>query len=240
MHALDTVEGNEAPPKRIYEKMIELYPELREKKNLRAAVRIRLQEWSSDSRAWQERRPWKQRLDIFEQVGDGLWRIRAGSPTSAKMAEFPSPEAEGGYVAYDPSTVDDAREKVLSLMTARLGQRAFRNKLVINYENACAISRCRTGYVLEAAHVTPYIGVKSNVLPNGILLRSDIHTLYDLGLLAINPDSHAVELNERLTSEGSDYAVFQGETIFKAKIPPSKSALQVQYEFFQSCKEVYD
>src|ERR1700722_13744752 len=43
-------------------------------------------------------------------------------------------------------------------------------------------------WVLEAAHITPYMGASTNSLLNGLLLRADIHTLFNLGLISIDPD----------------------------------------------------
>ena len=59
----------------------------------------------------------------------------------------------------------------------------------------CAITRCDAIEALEAAHVRPYRGPGSNVVSNGLPLRSDIHILYDLDLIAIDPDMHEVTLS---------------------------------------------
>ncbi len=46
--------------------------------------------------------------------------------------------------------------------------------------------------VLEAAHITPYLGPETNYVTNGLLLRADLHTLFDTGLLAVDPDTRQV------------------------------------------------
>lgn len=52
------------------------------------------------------------------------------------------------------------------------------------YGGQCAITGSDAGPALEAAHPRPYRGVDSNVISDGLPLRGDIHTLFDLGLLA--------------------------------------------------------
>ncbi|EAN8121017.1 HNH endonuclease, partial [Salmonella enterica] len=52
--------------------------------------------------------------------------------------------------------------------------------------------------VLEAAHIHPYLGEKTNVVSNGLLLRADVHTLFDLGLLWVNPADLRIGIAEAL------------------------------------------
>ncbi|WP_336979879.1 HNH endonuclease signature motif containing protein [Altererythrobacter fulvus] len=59
---------------------------------------------------------------------------------------------------------------------------------MVAYEGRCAISGCDVREVLEAAHIMPYLGEETNDVRNGLLLRADLHTLFDLGLLKIGPD----------------------------------------------------
>jgi putative restriction endonuclease len=60
--------------------------------------------------------------------------------------------------------------------------------------------------LLEAAHIHPYKGAESNNVRNGILLRTDLHTLFDLGLLAIDTESWRVLISQGLA--GSNYEQF--------------------------------
>ncbi len=69
-------------------------------------------------------------------------------------------------------------------IVARRGQSAFRAALLDAYQNRCAITGCDAVPALEGAHLRPYRGPDSNVVTNGLLLRADIHTLFDLQLLA--------------------------------------------------------
>ncbi len=94
-----------------------------------------------------------------------------GDPDSGTEPDFP-----GG------------RERVLASITARRGQRAFRQALLRAYGGRCAVTETSAEAVLEAAHIRPYDGPATNCTSNGLLLRADIHTLFDLDLLRIGPD----------------------------------------------------
>ena len=84
---------------------------------------------------------------------------------------------------------------------------------------------------LEAAHINPYRGESDNHPDNGLLLRADIHTLFDLNLLGIEPDHFRVELHPSLAKEYGDIA---GTKLgFAPDHPPSQKALRERYKVFQ-------
>ncbi len=70
------------------------------------------------------------------------------------------------------------------LIQPRLGQGAFRTDIVRIYES-CAVTRERTLVVLEAAHIRPYSRRGSHEISNGLLLRSDLHALFDRGYVTV-------------------------------------------------------
>ena len=80
------------------------------------------------------------------------------------------------------------RERAWQQVTQRRGQSRFRTMLLDAYDNRCAVTRINEPMVLEAAHIEPYSGAASNVAENGLLLKSDIHKLFDRGVLVIKPD----------------------------------------------------
>lgn len=129
-------------------------------------------------------------------------------------------------VEFDPQSIQDARERVIREIVTRQGQYTFRESLLKAYENRCAISECNFPYALEAAHIYPYRGTLTNAPANGILLRSDLHTLFDLGLIGVDPVTLRVLLSPAL--QNSTYARFSGRTIRLPSSPdlrPSKEAL---------------
>ncbi|AWH20110.1 DUF3427 domain-containing protein [Stenotrophomonas sp. ZAC14D2_NAIMI4_6] len=81
---------------------------------------------------------------------------------------------------------EDRRGKELRAIFVRRGQRAFRRKLLKAYGERCAVTGCKITELLEAAHISPYRGDHTNKVSNGLLLRADIHTLFDLGLLWVD------------------------------------------------------
>lgn len=87
---------------------------------------------------------------------------------------------------FDPNDQEDARARVLREVVRRRGQAKFRRSLITAYGARCAITGCPVVSLLEAAHITPYLGPDTNSISNGLLLRADLHTLWDLGLIAVD------------------------------------------------------
>lgn len=106
--------------------------------------------------------------------------------------------------AFDASDERDARQKVLAAIVRRQGQAQFRRTLLKAYNGRCAVTGCPVVDVLEAAHIKPYLGPHTNSVHNGLLLRADVHTLFDLGLLRIDADRLTVALASRLIGQLPD------------------------------------
>ncbi|MFJ4141686.1 HNH endonuclease [Pseudomonas sp. NPDC089734] len=145
--------------------------------------------------------------------------------TTLAIAEIESElETQG---AFDPTDVIDARKRTLSSIVRRQGQKSFRKRLLKAYEGQCAVTGCSIEALLEAAHIVPYQGAETNVVSNGLLLRADIHTLFDLGLLWVNPDSLLVELADGLKQ--SEYSALDQKPLslpLASSDRPSAKALQ--------------
>lgn len=97
----------------------------------------------------------------------------------------------------------------------RLGQGAFRVLVIDAYKRRCAISGERTLPVLEAAHIKPYAESGPHFIANALLLRSDLHKLFDAGYLTISPDLK-IEVSKRIKEEfenGKEYYRFHGGTL---------------------------
>jgi putative restriction endonuclease len=98
------------------------------------------------------------------------------------------------------------------LTHARLGQGAFRVLVTDAYQRRCAITGEKTLPVLQAAHIQPYAERGPHLVANGMLLRSDLHTLFDRGYLTIT-DQLQVEVSSRIRAEfenGREYYRHQG------------------------------
>ena len=79
---------------------------------------------------------------------------------------------------------------------ARPEQSNFRKILLEEYNNACVITGCTTQAALEAAHIIPFSQDGADTLENGLLLRADLHLLFDKGFMAINPETSEVHFKE--------------------------------------------
>jgi hypothetical protein len=127
----------------------------------------------------------------------------------------------------DPSLDLDERTRGLMPVVLRQGQPEFRNRLIEAYGGRCAITDCDAIDALQAAHINPYLGPKTNHVTNGLLLRADIHTLFDRGLLAIDDERMTVILHPTL--KATAYGYLDGTAIHppaKAGQWPDKSALR--------------
>jgi putative restriction endonuclease len=80
------------------------------------------------------------------------------------------------------------------LVAPRLGQGTFRVLVTDVYQRRCAVTGERTLPVLEAAHIQPYAAGGRHSVRNGLLLRSDLHTLFDRGYLTVTPEAPAPDL----------------------------------------------
>lgn len=95
------------------------------------------------------------------------------------------------------------------------------------YGGRCAISRCDAPEALEAAHIIGYRGSNTNHISNGLLLRSDLHTLFDLHLLAIDTQTMTVLLAPALVQ--TVYREYQGRPLYLPSDPaylPNIDALE--------------
>ena len=82
----------------------------------------------------------------------------------------------------------------------RLGQGTFRLIVTDSYERRCAFTNFLVRHVLEAAHIRPYSSGGAHIPSNGILLRQDLHTLFDRGYRTATPP-HQVEVSSRIKEE---------------------------------------
>ena len=102
-----------------------------------------------------------------------------------------------------------------SLVKHRLGQGGFRIAVTDAYQRRCAITGEKTLPVLEAAHIIPYSENGQHSVNNGLLLKSDLHTLFDKGYITLSRD-YKVEVSHRLHDDfgnGKDYYNYNGKKL---------------------------
>jgi len=121
---------------------------------------------------------------------------------------YDSSEVDDIVLKFELGKLLDARKKVSRLITKRQGQPAFRKSIVDAYKASCAITSYDAIQALEAAHILPYRGSYTNHVCNGLLLRADIHSLFDQGLVAVDPRNMNVLLSPKLS--GTKYEELEG------------------------------
>lgn len=129
--------------------------------------------------------------------------------------------------SFDLSSITDARKSALAIIVRRQGQPLFRQELLRAYGGRCAVTGCDAEPVLEAAHIVPYRGSHTNVVGNGLLLRADIHALFDRGLLGIDSKTWMIILHSSL--HHTSFGPLDGKRLELPQNPediPYSSALQ--------------
>jgi putative restriction endonuclease len=133
--------------------------------------------------------------EIRREDGFLIWRYRLLKfGTTARPAPASDPQEE------DDDDVSWTGGRVTSLVKVRRGQRAFRAGLLEKYGLVCAVTGPAPKEVLQAAHLRAFAEHESHKRSEGMLLRSDIHGLFDAGLLAIDADSKTVAVSPELRS----------------------------------------
>lgn len=101
------------------------------------------------------------------------------------------------------------------LIKGRLGQGAFRILVTSAYNRNCAISGEKALPVLQAAHIKPYNENGPNSVDDGILLRSDLHILFDRGYITVTPN-YKIEVSRKIKEEfdnGKHYYSYNGNKL---------------------------
>ncbi|MBP9923540.1 MAG: HNH endonuclease [Bacteroidia bacterium] len=101
------------------------------------------------------------------------------------------------------------------LTKVRIGQGAFRVLITDAYYRKCSITGEKTLPALEAAHIKPYADSGPHFISNGILLRSDIHKLFDSGYITITKNNK-IEISSRIKEEyqnGKEYYQYHGKEL---------------------------
>jgi putative restriction endonuclease len=98
----------------------------------------------------------------------------------------------------------------------RLGQGLFRLVVTDAYGSRCAFTGERTLPVLDAAHIRPFYLHQRHEVSNGLLMRSDLHRLFDGGYVTVDPVDRRILVSERIREEfsnGKEYYRLHGQPI---------------------------
>ena len=118
-----------------------------------------------------------------------------------------------------------------ALVRPRLGQGGFRVVITDTYERRCAVTLEKALPALEAAHIRSVSQGGQHRIDNGLLLRADVHRLFDRGYVTVTPD-HRFLVSGKLKEDfenGEPYYPFHGSTIWS----PSESQSRPRREFLE-------
>jgi hypothetical protein len=167
-----------------------------------------------------------------------IYRLRFGKslsePTFRQLQQMAGGVTECHKPPPLPTSVVEL-ERVLREVQRRLGQSEFRKALVSAYGGRCAITECDAVDALEAAHIAPFCEVGTSEPSNGLLLRADVHTLFDLGLVAVQPETLTIVIADRL--KNTCYAELDGKALrlpTNAALRPNSTSLAKQWERFKT------
>jgi len=155
-------------------------------------------DWIPQPRDWRPQTEVGRTEDLTQGEGARIWqaiidRLRGRRVAEAEAARYGAPQT----------------------VRPRLGQGAFRIVVTDIYDRRCAVTSERTLPVLEAAHIKPYAAGGAHDITNGLLLRSDLHTLFDRGYLTVTP-RYRLEVSRRIREEyenGRDYYALSGREV---------------------------
>jgi putative restriction endonuclease len=135
-----------------------------------------------------------------------------------------------------PSLVAEEAEdpRSMTLVRRRFAQDKFRDSLIVAYSGRCAVTGYDARDALQGAHILAYQGKSSQMVANGLLLRADIHLMFDRHLLSVHPEMHQVRLSPEL--HRTKYAPLHGAPLHapeRQSDQPDRKRLAVHWAVFE-------
>lgn len=167
---------------------------------------------------------------LIEDIQPAADRILTSADANSGTEELPPAtepvEAIGSGLAsslldseFDIDAPVDERRKTESLRVIRDGAKQFREVLLRVWGSKCAITETRVADALDGAHIYPYLGKKTNLAVNGVLLRADLHRLFDRYLVTFRYDEGNLVIAVSKKLAETEYAIYSGQHI---KFPAAK------------------
>jgi putative restriction endonuclease len=161
-------------------------------------------DWIPQPADWHARTVSSKRYDLTAGEGRRVWEACQARVAGLRMPVVP------GQVADRRARYGEPR-----LVTPRLGQGTFRVAVTEAYGRACAATGEHSLPALEAAHIRSYADDGPHEVRNGVLLRADLHRLFDQGYVTISPQQR-FEVSRRLRedySNGRSYYPLHGASV---------------------------
>jgi len=128
---------------------------------------------------------------------------------------------EDADLPFDTNEHGDERKYSVSRNVQREGVGAFRSGVMWAWKRRCAVTGTAVDCTLDAAHIYPYNGPRTNVLSNGIALRSDLHALFDNHLISLRYVEGKLVLEVASELGGTEYEAYSGKSL---TLPEAKSS----------------
>jgi putative restriction endonuclease len=161
--------------------------------------------WIPQPQDWHPRTVTNKRYDLSTGEGGRIWQAcleRASWQSAVSGTTLSIHESNAHYGA--PHSV-----------ARRLGQGTFRIAVTEAYQRACAVTDEHSLPALEAAHIQSFAQEGPHEIRNGLLLRADLHRLFDQGYLTVTLD-HRLEVSRRLREDyhnGRSYYPLHGQVL---------------------------
>lgn len=170
--------------------------------------------WVDPPRGWSPRTQSGAGIDLSTGEGARIWHECREQTASSMPRVRESGERYGPPVLHQP----------------RLGQGIFRIRVLDSYDRACAVTTEHSLPVLDAAHIKPFAQGGGHEVTNGLVLRTDLHRLFDRGYVTVDEGDRFL-VGDRLREEfenGKTYYALNGRRLALPTGPqlrPSASAL---------------
>jgi putative restriction endonuclease len=166
--------------------------------------------------------------ELAGESGSYIEHLLAALLAAHGVSEIPDDALSG------PGTVPGEVFGLPRPVPVRVGQQAFKALVQEAYGRRGAITGDKIVPVLQAAHIRPVTDAGENRVDNGLLLRSDVHTLFDRGYLGVHPERKTLLVSPRLRRDwGNGEEFYQREATHEPISMPLRAADRPHAEFLQ-------
>ncbi len=178
-------------------------------------------------------------VDIEDRLRD---QIRFKAEASQKITNYeavdglnyPTPIEEHLELDFNLDAPPDERRINLSKLVIREGAAIFRKEQMKRWSGKCVATGCAVSPALDAAHIFRYLGRHTNRADNGLILRSDVHKLFDRGLITIQDVDHRLIWRVSRSLENSEYVELEGrELLCKRPFMLNREIVNRQFREFK-------
>ena len=159
---------------------------------------------------------------------------RRGSTPSKLPAAVTTPTPLFTQLSPPPEALPtgDQRLRQMVAVTARPQQAAFREALRRRYGDGCQVTGCPIMAVIHASHLVSVEDKGTDDVGNGVLLRADVHILFDAHMIGIDPETLVVSVSPGL--DATDYASISGTKLRVGQERPNRAALDARWQAFRA------